>query len=172
MTAAATPTTGTPQYKIMPIILKNRIPLETKRNPRLLADILQLLKPEAKLKEIRVLANGDIQVVGVEPRDYNLLRQDWMPHDQYGPITPMLPHEKAVEQPVLILGIPVTISNQEIKDALFDMDLHPKKIERFNKKGLQEKSTTVMVTLSSMQQKARILESKSFNPSILQSCRL
>ena len=99
-----------------------------------------------------MMGNGDIQVVGAEPRDYNLLRQEWPAHDEFGPITPQLPPEKSVDQSVLVLGLPVAISNKEITDVLFEMDLHPKAIDRFNKKGLQEKSTTVMITFSSMQQ--------------------
>ena len=65
----------------MPIILKNRLPSEVKRNPRQLAEILQSLKPEAKFQDIRVLQSGDIKVTGNHPHDFGILRQEWPEHN-------------------------------------------------------------------------------------------
>ena len=95
------------------------------------------MKPEANLKEIKVLPSGDIKVTGASPHDFSILRQDWPDHEMHGKITPMLPQEKSVDQPVLALGVPVSISKEEIEDHLSKVNLFAKNIERFNKKGSQ-----------------------------------
>ena len=101
------------------------------------------------------MPSGDIKVTGVEPHDYSILRQEWP--DTHGKITPVLPQEKSINQSVLILDLAQSIAEEDIKEALFESDLHPKDIRRFNKKGAQEKSTTVMVTFASKEQKDKIL---------------
>ena len=143
----------------MPIILKNRIPSDVKKNPRELAAILNALKPEAALREVKVLPSGDLKLTGATPHDYSILRQAWPVHDLYGQMTPMLPEEKSVDQPVLVLGLPISITEEELREHLFDQNLHPKRIERFNRKGSQEKSTTVKITFSSCQNKKAMLQS-------------
>ena len=151
---------GTKTYPVMPLVLKNHLPPEIKRNPRQLAEILQSLKPAAKFKEICVLQSGDIKVTGDHPHDFGILRQEWPIHDVYGKITPMLPEENSVDQAVLILDVPTSISKNEIQDALSQEQLHPKKIERFTRKGTDEESTTVKVTFSSSEQKAKLLRDR------------
>ena len=158
--STTTPTNTPPgcSYKIMPVTIKNRIPAEVKKNPRELASIIQELKPEAKLRGIRVMPSGDLQITGATPHDYNLLRQGWPNHALYGHLTPMLPEERCVDQSVLVLGLPTSITEEEVREHLFEENLHPKKVERFNRKGTQEKSTTVKITFSSSQQKAKLLQ--------------
>ena len=77
------------EYKIMPITLKNHIPSEVRQNPRELAALLQSLKPDVKINEIRVMPSGDIRITGASPRDYSALRQDWPEHADYGKIMPI-----------------------------------------------------------------------------------
>ena len=84
------------------------------------------------------MPSGDIRVTGASPHDYNLLRQEWPDHQIHGKVTPMLPEEKSIDQPVLVLGLPIAITNEEIESHLAEEDLFPKKIERFNKKGSTE----------------------------------
>ena len=55
----------------------------------------------------------------------------------------MIPEEKTVDQPILILGVQVTIGLMEIKEILHNNDIHPKGIERFVVKGTENPSTTV-----------------------------
>ena len=98
---------------------------------------------------------GDILVTGVDPHDYSILRKEWP--DTYGRITPQLPEDRSVNQRVLIMDLPVSIDDKEIKDTLFADDLHPKLIQRFNRKDSQEKSTTVLVSFSSKEQKDKLL---------------
>ena len=141
----------------MPIVLKNRIPAEIKNNPKAIVNLILTLKPGVKLREVKVKPSGDIHVTGMEPRDFSVMRQDWPEHEEYGRITPMIPHEKSVDQAVLILGVPLSITNEDIGECLYSLDLHPKRTERFTKKGTQEKSTTVKVTFSSQEQKQKIL---------------
>ena len=71
----------------------------------------------------------------------------------------MIPQDKSIDQAILILGVPLAISNEDINKCLYSLNLHPKSTERFNKKGSQEKSTTVKVTFSSKEQKERLLAS-------------
>ena len=80
----------------MPIVLKNRLSEDIKKNPRNLAAVLQELKPQAKFKDVRVMPSGDIKVTGVEPHDYSILRQEWP--DTHGKITPVLPQEKSINE--------------------------------------------------------------------------
>ena len=143
------------QYNIMPIILKNCLAQEIKGNPKELARIIHELKPQANIKVIIVLPSGDLLIEGESPHDFSILRQEWP--DTYGRITPQLPEDKSVNQRVLIYDLPLSIGEKEIKDALFDEDLHPKNVFRFNMKGSQEKSTTVLITFSSKEQKDKIL---------------
>ena len=121
------------QYNIMPIILKNCLAQEIKGNPKELARIIHELKPQANIKVIIVLPSGDLLIEGESPHDFSILRQEWP--DTYGRITPQLPEDKSVNQRVLIYDLPLSIGEKEIQDALFDEDLHPKNVFRFNMKG-------------------------------------
>ena len=146
----------------MPIFLKNRIPMDVKKDPKKLAEVLLSLKPEPKIREVKVMPSGDIRVTGNDPRDYSLLRQEWPEHDEYGKLTPVLPEDKSVDQPVLLLRVPLSITEEQIKDHLYNLDLHPKRIERFNLKGSQDKSTTVKITFACKDQKQKLLHDGVF----------
>jgi hypothetical protein len=64
-----------------------------------------------------VLPSGDIRVFGKGPHDYGILSQDWPSHPKLGPLilkVQIVPEEKTVDQSVLILGLHVSITDQEI----------------------------------------------------------
>ena len=122
--------------------------------------MLKEMKPEAKFRDIKVTPSGDIKVTGEGPRDYCLLRQNnWPVHDLYGKVFPQMPKENTVDQAVLIFDLPISILNEEIASMLESSSLYPEKIERFNKRGSQEKSTTVKLIFGSKEQKDSLIKS-------------
>ena len=144
-----------------PVMLKNVIPQVIKSNPKELAALIEKCKPNASIKEIRVLSKGDIRVVGQTPHDYAILQQPW-PKTDYGDLTPALPDSNTVDQAVLVFGVPLSIDIGEIEDHLNNRALFPKEIVRFKKPQSIEPSTTVKVVFGSSQLKERIL-SEGFN---------
>ena len=115
------------------------------------------LKPEAKIKNIFVCPSGDIKLTAQTPHDENILRQDW-PQDKYGSLKPRLPKEKTANQEVVITNIPTCVTNAEIKEKLRESLIDPKDIFRFNKKGTNEPSLNVKVSLGSSKEKERLLK--------------
>ena len=150
------------RYKIIPVVLKNSIPAEVKKNPKALQAIVAKLKPDVQLEDIRVNRDGDVEVVGKTPRDYSILRQNnWPDHETYGKIIPTLPKEKTVDQAVLILGLHTDVSESDIEEQLIAVyECFPKAVARFNKPQSSEKSTTVKVTLGSLEQKNKLLQNR------------
>ena len=66
------------------------------------------------------------------------------PKHDYGKIIPALPAENTVDQSVLILGLHLSITNQEIENQCFaEYGISPKEVKRFNKPQSTEKSKTV-----------------------------
>ena len=115
-----------------PTILKNTIPNEVKSNPKELSAIIESCKPNASIKEIKVLSKGDIRVVGKTPHDFAILQQPW-PKTDYGDLIPTLPNSNTVDQAVLVFGVPLSIEIGEIEDHLNNRALFPKEIVRFKK---------------------------------------
>ena len=144
-----------------PVMIKNVIPQVIKSNPKELAALIEKCKPNASIKEIRVMSKGDIRVVGQTPHDYAILQQPW-PKTDYGDLTPALPDSNTVDQAVLVFGVPLSIDIGEIEDHLNNRALFPKEIVRFKKPQSIEPSTTVKVVFGSSQLKERIL-SEGFN---------
>ena len=99
-------------------------------------------------------------MTGVEPHDFSILRQDWLVHETYGKVTPIIPQEKCVDQSVLILGLPVSVTIAEITPELYIEDMHPKKVNRFKIRGTQDDSTTEMVSFASMEQKQKMINQR------------
>ena len=79
----------TKTYPVQLSILRNRIPVEIKENPKKLAAMFANLKQEAKIRELRVLPSGDLRVTGESPHDYSILRQEWPIDDTYGKVSPI-----------------------------------------------------------------------------------
>ena len=145
-----------PSYTTVPIFLQNSFPTDIKQNPKKLENLLYELKPQAKIKSIQVCKSGDLKLTAQTPHDENILRQNW-PQDRHGPIKPRLPKEKTADQAVIIHNIPPLVTNGDIKERLQELLIEPKDIYRFNKKGSQEPSMNVKVTLGSKADKDHLI---------------
>ena len=145
------------QYETVPIFLQNSLPTDIKNDPKKLEQVLKSLKPDAKVKSLFVCKSGDIKLIPLTPHDENILRQSWKPHETYGQFKPRLPKEKTASHEVTILNLPTCITNQEINDQLQENMMCPKDIFRFNKKGTQEPSRNVKVSLGSKMEKDRLI---------------
>lgn len=145
------------EYPTVPVFLQNNLAGDIKDNPKRLCEVIQLLKPEAKIQSVSICRSGDLKLIAVSPHDENILRQPWADHETFGKFKPRLPKEKTVNQEVTILNLPTCISNKEIQENLKERFITPKDIFRFNKKGSNEPSRNVKVTLGSKQEKDHLL---------------
>ena len=145
------------EYPTVPVFLQNNLARDIKENPKQLCEVLQLLKPNAKIQSVSICRSGDLKLIAASPHDENILRQPWTDHETYGKFKPRLPKEKTVNQEVTILNLPVCISKREIQEQLQKRFINPKDIFRFNKKGSTEPSRNVKVTLGSKQEKDHLL---------------
>ena len=143
-------------YKTLPVFLQNSFLPEVREDPKKLYNLLKELKPNANIKSISVCKSGDLKLVAQTPHDENILRQDW-PQDKYGKLKARLPKENTANHEVIITNIPVCVSTQEIKERAKELLLDPKDVYRFNKKGTQEPSKNVKVTLGSKAEKDHLL---------------
>ena len=145
------------QYETLPVFVQNSLPMDIKSDPKKLEQILKSMKPEAKIKSLFICKSGDIKLIAQTPHDENILRQTWNNHEIYGQFKPRLPKEKTASHEVTILNLPTCITNQEINDKLKENMMSPKDIFRFNKKGTQEPSRNVKVTLGSKMEKDKLI---------------
>ena len=143
-------------YKTLPVFLQNSFLPEVREDPKKLYNILKELKPDANIKSISVCKSGDLKLVAQTPHDENILRQDW-PQDKYGKLKARLPKENTANHEVIITNIPVCVTSLEIKERAKELLLDPKDVYRFNKKGTQEPSKNVKVTLGSKAEKDHLL---------------
>ena len=114
------------------------------------------MKPNAQIKSISVCKSGDIKIIAQSPHDENILRQEW-PQEKHGRLKPRLPKENTANQEVIIRNIPSTITVSEIREHLRELFIDPKDIYRFNKKGSQDPSNNVKVTVGSKVEKEHLL---------------
>ena len=150
------------EYKTIPIFLQNKLPDDIKKNPKRLSEVLMELKPEAKIKNIFVChPSGDLKLTALTPHDENILRQEW-PQDKYGSLRPRLPKEKTANQEVVITNIPTCVSNAEIQEKLRESQIEPKDIFRFNRKGSNDPSLNVKISLGSAKDKERLMKNGFF----------
>ena len=145
------------QYKILPIFLANSFPTNIKNDPKQLSITVKSLQPNAEF-EVQVLKSGDIKIMAKSPRDYAVLKQPWPVHPEFGIVSPKLPHQNTVNQSILILGLSKTISEDEIKNALKEINLFPKDVQRFSNAVSQ--TPPVKVILDSKEEKDRITQAK------------
>ena len=143
-------------YKTMPIFLQNTFDLEMRNDPKRLNEVLKELKPNAKIKSTSVCKSGDIKLIAHSPHDENILRQEWS-QEKYDRLKPRLPKEITANQEVIIRNIPTTISISEIRQRLRELFIDPKDIYRFNKKGSQDPSNNVKVTIGSKKEREYLL---------------
>ena len=155
-----TATTAKNPVNNFPVILKNNIPHEVKSNPKQIASLIKSCKPNATIKEIKVLGRGDVKVVGSTPHDYCILLQPWSSTEFT--LMPVLPDSNTVDQAVLIFGVHLAIENEEIEEYLNGSGLFPKEIVRFKKSQSTEPSTTVKVVFGSSEMKERLIQ-EGFN---------
>ena len=122
-----------------------------------MAAIIESCKPNANIKEIKLLSKGDIKVVGETPHDFCILQQPW-PNTDYGPLTAVLPNANTVDQAVLIFGVHLSIETDEIEGYLNSQGLFPKEVVRFKKPQSAEASNTVKVVFGSAEVKERFMK--------------
>ena len=148
-------------YKTLPVFVQNSLSVEIKQNPKKLNEVLNELKPGVKISNIFVCRSGDIKLTPSSPHVENILRQPW-PQDKFGAIKPRLPKENTANQEVVISNIPTCITKDEIRENLKAKMIDPKDIFRFNKKGSNEPSVNVKISLSSKNDKEQLLKEGFF----------
>ena len=132
---------------------------EVKNHPLKLSKAFAAAKPEVQIKGLRKTASGSVLVLPKDPKDCNILLKEGATWGPLGDsVKARLPKSQTVTHQVVIKGVDIGVTMEEIEEVLTRQKLPYKAVKRIHSREREKPTEMVRLILTQEDDKKRLLK--------------
>ena len=141
------------------VVLLDGVKDEIKNHPMKLSKAFAAAKPEVQIKGLRKTASGAVLVMPKDPKDCNALLKEGATWGPLGDaVKARLPKSQTITHQVVIRGVDVEVTMEEIEEVLKLQKLSYKAVKRIHSREREKPTEMVRLILNEEEEKKRLLK--------------